>query len=164
MNDSPDLQTPWGQGTPPAAAEPSRYPERERKLREMVQVDQAASWTECVFWGARPKTKFDAKRPKDAPREQLTDYHGVPIWQVKVSVRHWKQYEDEDEMLLTVSVPSTISPNDQVSRGEFVEFGGLVFGVSNKRDGSGYATWYLADSVSSSAGVGSRSLKVAAEA
>lgn len=110
-----------------------------------------------MFMSSTPRTEWSETRQQGEEKRQKFTRDGMPVWSVKVAATNWR---DQDNML-SVTIASQHNPGEVFTRGQLVQFGGLTFGVSPKRDG-GFVTWCSADSVEA---VGSATkLKAAAEA
>lgn len=101
-----------------------------------------------LFMAAAPRKEFvQGQRIPDDQKPQKRNADGVPIWSVQVAGTTWR---DRSE-LLTVSVATPDNPAQSFGAGQPVVLHGLVFGVSPKRDGSGFTTWCSAEAVAAPA-------------
>jgi hypothetical protein len=113
----------------------------------VVQVDAVRvaqdTFKQMIFMESVERREFTPERIPNAQKPQKTTKSGVPLWSVKVAAINWRG----NSSMLSVTVPSVDSPSATLAAGELVDFDGLVFGVTPKRDGSGFSTWCSADAI-----------------
>ncbi|MGD9631610.1 MAG: hypothetical protein AB7H53_19230 [Hyphomicrobium sp.] len=97
-----------------------------------------------MFMASAAKREFvQGQRIPDDQKPQKRNGDGLPIWSVQVAGTTWRGRSE----LLSVSVAMPDDPGSKFAPGQPVELVGLVFGVSPKRDGSGYSTWCSAEAI-----------------
>jgi hypothetical protein len=97
-----------------------------------------------MFMASAAKKEFtQGQRIPDAQKPQKRNGDGLPIWSVQVAGTNWRGRSE----LMTVSVAMADDPAAKFAPGQPIELVGLVFGVSPKRDGSGYSTWCSAEAL-----------------
>ncbi|MGH3850233.1 MAG: hypothetical protein ACRDRT_11090 [Pseudonocardiaceae bacterium] len=96
-----------------------------------------------MFVQCEPRTEWTPNGGNNGgmPKPQKHTKDGLPIWSVKVAATNWRKQSD----MLSVTVAQYDNPADQHAPGSQVQFVGLTFGVSAKRDGNGFVTWCSAD-------------------
>ena len=125
--------------TPPAAARPRR----EAAVLDTVRVS-ADTFRQVLFMGSAEKREFTTDNRPNRDKPQRRDKQtGLPVWAVQVAAINWRGNSN----LLTVGVPMADDPAKKFQPGQPVELVGLVFGVTPKRNGSGYTTWQNADDI-----------------
>lgn len=110
-----------------------------------------------MFMGVVARTEWSDTRRQGEDKPQKFTRDGVPVWSVKVAATNWRDQSD----MLSVTVAAHASPGDSFAPGQLVEFDGLTFGVTGKRDG-GYVTWSSADAVVAAGQSATRSVKAVA--
>lgn len=98
--------------------------------------------------GSEARREFTEQRMRNEDKPQKRNSDGLPLWSVQVSATDWRGRG----CMFTATVPSQKDPAELLPPGTPVNFDRLVFGVSPKRDGSGYSTWAFADAIHASNG------------
>lgn len=100
------------------------------------------TFSSVMFMGCIARTEWSENRRAGEEKRQKFTRDGVPVWSVKVAATNWRDQSD----MLSVTVAAPSNPGQEFAPGQLVQFDGLTFGVSAKRDG-GYVTWSSADAV-----------------
>jgi hypothetical protein len=104
-----------------------------------------------MFMASAARKEFvQGQRIPDDQKPQKRNGDGLPIWSVQVAATTWRGRSE----MFSVSVAMPDDPAAKFAPGQPIELLGLVFGVSPKRDGSGYSTWCSADSIAAQGGGG----------
>lgn len=111
-----------------------------------------------MFMGSVARTEWSENRQRGEDKRQKFTRDGLPIWAVKVAATNWRDQSD----MLSVTVAAPSNPGESFAPGQLVDFEGLTFGVTAKRDG-GYVTWSSADSLTAAGSTAARPLRAAAE-
>lgn len=118
-----------------------RAPERQVPMLDTVKV-APETFRSLEFRSAAEKREF-VQAGRGA---QKFDRDNVPLWTVRVigEIERGGRVMDE---LFTVSVPMQVNPGEKFDRGQSIWLPGLTFGVTAKRDGSGFMVWLSADGI-----------------
>ncbi len=111
-------------------------------MLDTVRVS-ADTFKRMMFMGASARREFTQDRRPANEKPQKVTSDGTPLWSVQVAAVNWRGAAQ----LLTVTVPMHGDPTEKFDAGVPVVLGGLVFGVTAKREG-GYVTWCSADDLS----------------
>ena len=108
----------------------------------------ADNFQSVMFMGSAERKEFTQdKRPQaDKPQKRTAD--GKPLWSVTLAAVNFRGKPE----MVTATVATFDNPGDAFVAGQPVELAGLTFGVTAKRDGSGFVTWCSADSIASVSG------------
>jgi hypothetical protein len=100
------------------------------------------TFTSVMFMSSVERREFvrDARPACDRP--QKVSGSGVLLWSVQVAAVNWRG----NSQLISITVPMNDDPASKFTTGQLVEFVGLVFGVTPKREG-GFVTWCSADGI-----------------
>jgi hypothetical protein len=102
----------------------------------------ADTFRSILFMKAEARREFTREQRAQADKPQKTTREGVPLWSVQVAAVSWRGKTE----LINITGPRHDDPGSKFNPGDPVEFAGLVFGVTPKREG-GYVTWCSADSL-----------------
>jgi hypothetical protein len=95
-----------------------------------------------MFMGCAARKEFTRDNRPSSEKPQKVTADGVPLWAVQVAAVTWRG----TPQLISVTVPMQSDPATKFRPGDPVQLGGLVFGVTTKREG-GYVTWCSSDSI-----------------
>jgi hypothetical protein len=115
---------------------------RSGHVFDTVKVS-ADTFTSVMFVQCEARTEWTPNGGGNVPKPQKRTKDGVPVWSVKVVATNWRGQSD----MLSVTLAQYDNPGEQHAPGSLVQFVGLTFGVSAKRDGNGFVTWCSADSL-----------------
>jgi hypothetical protein len=134
---------PGPSSTPTTAAAPqARRPWEGTAVLDTVKVSPD-TFHSVLFMGSAERKEFtpDARPNRDKPQKHTAA--GVPVWSVQVAAVTWRG----NSTLLTVTIPQHDDPAGKFVPGDPVELVSLVFGVTPKRSGGGFVTWFSADAI-----------------
>jgi hypothetical protein len=124
-------------------------------MPDTVKVDPA-TFSSLMFMESAERKEFvrDNRRADERPQKRNRD--DVPEWSVKLAAVNWRG----NSQLISVTIALHENPAKKFKTGDPVQLSGLVFGVTQKREG-GFVTWCSADAISA---VGAAAVKPSAVA
>ena len=107
---------------------------------DSVKVD-ASTFDSVIFLGSEERKEYVEGQniPHNQKKQQYTK-DGVPIWTLKLYVTTWRGLERQ----VKVNVAAEVDPGERFAKGELVTLSGIEFGVTPKREGTGYIIWLKA--------------------